>query len=154
MPKMIVHAPEGTFDAAARQQIAAALTELGLTCEALPKSPFVKSTVWTYFNDYAADAVFMGGRPATVKIVSLQVYVIAGGLDEDAKRRLIEGATFILDRHPGSGEHAPVYVVIHEIAERNWGIFGATADLEALRASAIDAPALGSGVLDPPRITG
>ena len=146
MPKMIVHAPAGAFDAAARQQVAAALTELALTCEALPKSPFVKSTVWTYFNAYAADAVFMGERPATAKVVSLQVYVIAGGLDADAKRRLIEGATAILGRHRGGGTPVPVYVVIHEIAESNWGLFGATADLEALRASAIDAPALGSDV--------
>ena len=144
MPKMILHAPQGAFDAAARQQIAAALTELGLTCEALPKSPFVKSTVWTYFNDYAADAVFMGGRPANATIVSLQVYVIAGGLDADAKRRLIEGATAILGRHLGGRAPVPVYVVIHEIAESNWGLFGATADLAALRASPIDAPAFGS----------
>ena len=143
MPKMIVHAPEGTFDASARQQVAAALTELGLTCEALPKSPFVKSTVWTYFNAYAADAVFMGEQPATAKVVSLQVYVIAGGLDADAKRSLIEGATAILGRNMGGGTRVPVYVVIHEIAESNWGLFGATADLEALRASAIDAPAFG-----------
>ena len=146
MPKMIVHAPAGAFDASARQHIAAALTELGITCEALPMSPFVKSTVWTYFNTYTADAVFMGGQPATMTIVSLQVYVIAGGLDEDAKRRLIEGATAILGRHLGGGTRVPVYVVIHEIAESNWGLFGATADLEALRASAIDAPALGSDV--------
>ncbi len=144
MPKIIVHAPEGAFDVSARQQIAAALTELGLSCERLPKSPFVKSTVWTYFNAYAADALFMGGEVATLKIVSLQIYVIAGGLDSDARHRLIEGATAILGRHLGGGAPVPVYVVIHEIAESNWGIFGATADLAALRASPIDAPALGT----------
>lgn len=72
MPKMIVHAPAGTFDASARRQVATALTELGLDCESLPPSPLMKSSVWTFFNDYAADAVFMGGEPATLKIVSLQ----------------------------------------------------------------------------------
>ena len=144
MPKMIVHAPAGTFDAPARQQVAAALTELGLACEALPPSPLMKSSVWTWFNDYAADAVFMGGEPATLTIVSLQVYTIAGGLDDDGKHRLIEGATAILGRHLGA-DPAPVHVVVHEVAEPNWGMFGATADLAAMRATAIDAPALGSG---------
>ena len=144
MPKMIVHAPAGTFDASARHQVATALTELGLACEALPPSPLMKSSVWTFFNDYAAGAVFMSGEPATLKIVSLQVFSIAGGLDDDGKRRLIQGANAILGRHLG-GDPAPVHVVIHEIAEGNWGMAGATADLAAMRATAIDAPALGSG---------
>ena len=143
MPKMIVHAPAGTFDASARQRIAAALTELGLACEGLPPSPLMKSSVWTYFSDHAADAVFMGGEPARLGIVSLHVHTIAGGLDEGGKRRLIEGATAIM-AHYGDG-HTPVHVVIHEIAEGNWGMAGATADLAAMRATAIDAPALGFG---------
>lgn len=29
---------------------------LGLDCERLPHSPLVRSTVWTYFSDYQADA--------------------------------------------------------------------------------------------------
>ena len=53
-------------------------------------------------------------------------------LDEEAKKKLIEGATAILDRRP-SGTVAPVYVVIHEIEEANWGIFGQQADLAASR---------------------
>ena len=144
MPKMIVHAPAGTFDASARHQIAAALTELGLDCEALPQSPLMKSSVWTYFNDYPIDTVFMGAEPATLRVTSLHVYTIAGGLDESSKRRLIEGATAILGRFLGGGS-APVHIVIHEIAEGNWGMAGATADLVAMRATAMDAPALGSG---------
>ena len=59
-PKLIIHSPAGTFDAADRQRVAGALTTLGLNCEALPSSPMVRSTVWTYFADYAADAVFRG----------------------------------------------------------------------------------------------
>ena len=143
MPKMIVHAPAGTFDTSARQRIAVALTDLGLACEALPPSPLMKSSVWTYFSDHAADAVFMGGEPATLGIVSLHVYTVAGGLDEGGKRRLIEGATAIVAQYGGS--RTAVHLVIHEIAEGNWGMAGATADLAAMRATPIDAPALGSG---------
>jgi phenylpyruvate tautomerase PptA (4-oxalocrotonate tautomerase family) len=139
MPKLIIHAPAGTFDAPDRQRVAGALMALGLDCEALPSSPMVRSTVWTYFTEYAADAVFMGDEPAWLPVVALQAYVLAGGLDSAGKRKLIEGATAILDRGSGRTSVAPVYVVIHEIAEENWGIFGKEADLAALRASSPDA---------------
>ena len=142
MPKLIIHSPIGTFDAADRQRIAGALTALGLACEGLPASPMVRSTVWTYFADYGADAVFMGDEPARLLVVTLQIYALAGGLDASGKGRLIEGATAILDRRPDGAAVAPVYVVIHEVTEQNWGIFGKQADLAALRASAPDAPAI------------
>ena len=142
MPKMIIHAPAGTFDAAERQQVARELTQLGLDCEALPDSPLVRSTVWTYFAEYSSDAVFMGDKPAWLPVVSLQIYVIKGGLDEGAKKKLIKGATAILDRRPSGTSVAPVYVVIQEIEEANWGIFGQQADLAALRASDENAAAI------------
>ncbi len=144
MPKLIIHSPAGTFDAADRQRVAGALTALGLDCERLPQSPMVRSTVWTYFAEYGADAVFMGDDPARLAVVTLQIHVLAGGLDGTGKCRLIEGATAILDRRPAGMSVAPVYVVIHEVAEENWGIFGLQADLAALRASVPDAPAIGS----------
>lgn len=142
MPKLIIHSPSGTFDTTERQQVASALMTLGLSCEALPDSPMVRSTVWTYFNEYSPDAVFMGDTEAWLPVVSLQIYVIKGGLDAKNKRRLIEGATAILDRRTQGTAVAPVYVVIHEVEEENWGIFGQQADLAALRASAIEAPAI------------
>lgn len=142
MPKLIIHSPAGTFDAADRRRVAGALMALGLDCEALPSSPMVRSTVWTYFADCAADAVFMGDEPARLPVVTLQIYVLAGGLDGAGKRRLIAGATAILDRRPDRTSVAPVYVVIHEVAEENWGSFGKQADLAALRASSPDAPAI------------
>ena len=142
MPKIIIHAPKTTFDSKARQAIAAELTNFALECEALPKSPFVKSTVWTYFNDYSLDSVFMGESQASMSVVSMEIFVIEGGLDDIAKKKLIQGATSIIGRQLGSPDRVPVYLVIHEIPEINWGIFGTNADLAALRASAADAPAL------------
>lgn len=142
MPKLIIHSPAGTFDPTDRQRVAGALTALGLNCEGLPSSPMVRSTVWTYFADYAVDAVFMGEEPARLPVVTLQIYVLGGGLDAAGKRRLIEGATAILDRRLDGTSVAPVYVVIHEVAEENWGIFGKQADLAALRTSGLDAPAI------------
>jgi phenylpyruvate tautomerase PptA (4-oxalocrotonate tautomerase family) len=143
MPKIIIHSAEGVFDFAARREVAAALTGLALDCERLPQSPFVKSTVWTYFNDYAADAVFMNDEPAHLNCVSVQIYTIEGGLDEPGKLELIEKATEILAGYCAVADTVmPVYIVIHEIPETNWGIFGKNGDLAALRASEINAPAL------------
>ena len=142
MPKIIIHAADGIFAPAARAALTTELTDFALDCEALPKSPFMKSTVWTYFNTYPANAVFMGGAPAYLGIVSAQFFVIAGGLDEPAKKGLIKGATEILTRHAAARGKVPVYIVLQEIPEADWGFLGETADLAAMRASPPDKPAL------------
>ena len=142
MPKIIIHASDGTFDQKARAALATELTDFALDCEALPKSPFMKSTVWTYFSTYPADAVFMGGAQAYARIISAQMFVIAGGLDERAKKRLIKGATEILGRHSAAQGNVPVYIVLQEIPEINWGFLGETADLNTMWASPSDKPAL------------
>lgn len=142
MPKIIIHAPDGTFHQKGRAALTAELTDFALDCEGLPKSPFMKSTVWTYFNTYPADAVFMGGAQAHAPIISAQMFVIAGGLDETAKKKLIKGATEILGRHSAAHGKVPVYIVLHEIPEIDWGFLGETADLDAMRASPLDKPPL------------
>lgn len=142
MPMIIVHAPEAAFDLKARRSIVGELTDFALECESLPKSPFVKSTAWTYFNLYDQDTVFMGEEEATTNVVSVQIFVIEGGLDSDAKMRLVEGASTIFGRQLGTSDLIPVYIIIHEVPEENWGIFGRKADLAAFRTSPIDAAAL------------
>lgn len=143
MPKIFIHASQGTFDPAARQAVASALTNLSLECERLPKSPLVTSSVWTYFNDYPAEAVFVGNAPASLKPVSVQVYALEGGLEAADRRRLIEDATAILAPHcQVGGSPVPVFIVIHEVRESHWGFCGRNGDLAAMRASPLDAPAL------------
>lgn len=142
MPKMMIHSPVGTFDAGAREKLATALTDLGLECENLPKTPFVRSTVWIYFNEYEAASVFMAGKPATAKIISVLIYVLEGGLDESNKKTLIAGATALLGRYAGLDGRIPAYVVIREVPETDWGIFGEQGSLEALRTIDVDAPPL------------
>ncbi|KRF06898.1 4-oxalocrotonate tautomerase [Paenibacillus sp. Soil766] len=139
---IIVHAPDAAFDLKARRAIVGELTDVALECETLPKSPFVKSTVWTYFNLYDQDTIFMGEEEATTNVVSVQIFVIEGGLDSDAKKRLIERATIIFGQQLGTSNLMPVYIIIHEVLEENWGIFGRKADLVAYRTSPIDAAAM------------
>lgn len=76
---IIVHAPEAVFDVKARRSIVGELTDFALECETLPNSPFVKSTVWTYFNLYDQDTVFMGEAEATTNVDSVQIFIIEGG---------------------------------------------------------------------------
>lgn len=142
MPKIIIHAAGGTFDPKGRAALTTELTDFALDCEALPKSPFMKSTVWTYFNTYPADAVFMGGTPAYAGIISVQMFVVAGGMNDVAKQKLIKGATELLGRHSAAHGAVPVYIVLQEIPACNWGFLGEIADLSAMRASPPDKPAL------------
>jgi phenylpyruvate tautomerase PptA (4-oxalocrotonate tautomerase family) len=143
MPKIIIHSAEGVFDLPARRKITEALVDLALECERLPQSPFVRSTVWTYFNEYTPDSVFMSDKPAHLDCVSMQIYTIEGGLDAQSKLTFIEKATETLARYCAASQaRVPVYIVIHEVPETNWGIFGKHGDLAALRASEINAPAL------------
>ncbi|CAH1212729.1 hypothetical protein PAECIP111893_03590 [Paenibacillus plantiphilus] len=141
MPMIIIHAAEAALDVKARQSIVGELSDFALECEALPKSPFVKSTVWTYYNLYDKDTVFMG-EEATMNVVSVQIFVIEGGLDSNAKTSLVKGTTQIIGRQLSTSNFIPVYIIIHEVSEENWGIFGQKADLAAFRASSIDATAL------------
>jgi phenylpyruvate tautomerase PptA (4-oxalocrotonate tautomerase family) len=142
MPKIFIHAAQGTFDPPARQAVASELTDLALECERLPKSPLVTGSVWTYFNEYPAEAIFMGGAPASPKPISVQVYSLDGGLEAGGRGRLIEGATAILAPYcQVDGRPAPVFIVIHEVRESHWGIAGRTGNLAAMRASPLDAPA-------------
>jgi len=134
MPKLFIHAPRDTFKAEGRLRAASALTELGIECERLADTPAVRAGVWVFFVEHAPDAVFSGGRLAEAPLVAVEVYALQGGLNDTAKRKLISDATSILKEHSESGtEEVPVYVVIREIEEKSWGMYGKQVSLSALR---------------------
>jgi phenylpyruvate tautomerase PptA (4-oxalocrotonate tautomerase family) len=130
---MFIHASKGTFEADARVRVAAELTELGMRCERLPDVPSVKSNVWIYFNEYEEGEIFSGGMAAKTRVMSLIVYALEGGLDEKSRSNLIAGATEILGRHSGFTAPVPAYVVINEVPEASWGMFGQAVNLEKMR---------------------
>ena len=134
MPKLFVHAPQGTFTAEARARVAAALTDLGITCERLADTAKIRAGVWVFFTEHAPDAVFSGGQIAQNPLVALVANTLEGGLDGDSKKKLIADATGILREHAGAkGDQLPVYVVIHEVPEIDWGMYGQQVSLAALR---------------------
>jgi len=136
MPKLFAHSRQGTFTAEARVRVAAALTDLGIACERLADRAKVRAGVWVFFTEHAPDAVFSGGEIAPDSMIGLVVYALEGGLDAESKQRLIAGATAILGEHAESnGDQVPVYVVIREVPEVNWGMYGKQVSFAALRAA-------------------
>ena len=134
MPKLFVDSRQGTFTVEGRVRVAAALTNLGIVCERLADTPKVRAGVWVFFTEHTADAIFSGGQVAPNSLIRLVVYALEGGLDGESKQRLISNATAILGEHAKSiGEHATVYVIIREVPEVNWGMYGKQVSLAALR---------------------
>jgi phenylpyruvate tautomerase PptA (4-oxalocrotonate tautomerase family) len=137
MPKMFVHTRQGTFTADARRRVAAALTDLGIACEHLAHTAKVRSGVWVFFTEHAPDAVFSGGEIAANPLIALVVNALKGGVDAASRQKLIADATVILTEHASlKGDQVPVYVVIHEVPEEDWGMYGRQVSLAALRAAA------------------
>ncbi|WFU84402.1 tautomerase family protein [Bradyrhizobium sp. CIAT3101] len=137
MPKMFVHAPSGVFTAEARASVAAELTDLGMACERLDDTPAIRSGVWVLFAEHEPGSIFSGGRAASHPVIVLLVNAIKGGLDDPARKRLIEEGTAILGKHAAIGEgRVPAYVAIQEIPEINWGMYGKQVDLSSMRAPA------------------
>jgi phenylpyruvate tautomerase PptA (4-oxalocrotonate tautomerase family) len=135
MPKMFVHTRQDTFTANARRHVAAALTDLGMACEHLADTAKIRAGVWVFFTEHATDAIFMGGEVAASPLIALVVRALEGGLDGASRQKLIAGATAILREHTGlKDDQVPVYVVIHEVPEEDWGMYGKQVSLAALRA--------------------
>jgi len=136
MPKLFVDSRQGTFTAKARLTVAAALTDLGIACERLADSPKVRAGVWVFFTEHEPETMFSGGQVAPNPLIRLLVFALEGGLDVESKQKLIADATAILSEHAEStSDPVTVYVVIREIPEVNWGMFGKQVSLAALRAA-------------------
>ncbi len=144
MPKIYLNCPIESFSAPAKNDLAEELTTIALSVENLPDTPFVRSTVWIYINEYPAANVYHGGVPFGTKVISLEVNTFEGGLDKTAKQLLIEKFTTSIRKNAGikPDELAPVYIVIREVSESNWGVFGKTITLAELRNPPADAKAI------------
>lgn len=134
MPKMFIHASPHAIPLTARSRVAAELTELAISCERLSPADGVRNGIWTFFVDQGDDSVFVGGKVTSASIVALVIYALTGGLDDSARGKMIFKATEIIARYGNMGEGPPpIYVVIHEVAEKNWGMFGHQVSLADLR---------------------
>ena len=81
MPKIYINYPEGAFPKNAIDSLADEITAYAPALEKLPDTPYVRSNIWIYAQEYAAGRVYHGGKAGGTKIISFEVNVIEGGLD-------------------------------------------------------------------------
>lgn len=141
MPKIYINYPEGAFPGNTIDSLANEITNHAPEFEKLPDTPYVRSNIWIYAKEYAADRVYHGGKAGGTKVVSFEVNIIEGGLDAEAKKQLIAFLTNAVRKYAGISpeERAPVFVLIRDVPAQNWGMFGKTVTLDALRNPPADA---------------
>ncbi|MCF0051691.1 hypothetical protein LXM25_16600 [Dyadobacter sp. LJ53] len=134
MPKIYINCPEGTFGKEAKPLLAQELTDIAIRVERLPDTPYVRSTVWIYLNEYRPDNVFHGGVPGGTKVISVEVNAFSGGLHTAAKGLIIKEFTATIGKHAGVAEGAliPVFIAIRNVHEDDWGTFGKRIQLQDL----------------------
>ncbi|RXG11401.1 phenylpyruvate tautomerase PptA (4-oxalocrotonate tautomerase family) [Leeuwenhoekiella aestuarii] len=141
MPLIYFNCPEGTFNQQAKTKMANELTKIALDIEKLPKTDFVKSTCWIYFNDYSKENVYHGGSNAGTSVISLEVNAFKGGLDQTQKKDFIIQFTNCIHKYAGldTNEVSPVYIIFRDVETYNWGVFGNTIQLEDLKNAPVNA---------------
>ena len=141
MPLIYVNCPENTFSAAAKDALAEELTTIALATERLPDTPYGRSKVWIYFHDYPAAAVYHGGQTTGTHVISLEVNALQGGHDTASKLALIQQFTEAIRPHVGlrPGDRVPVYILLRDVPEADWGAFGATTTPHELHQPLADA---------------
>lgn len=135
MPLLHVYAPVDTFAADVRDRLAEELTAIALEVENLPMTAFDKSAVWIYFHEIPESAVYHGGKPGGTKVITVEVNAFEGGHDDRAKRLLYQRFTEVIGKHLGfdEGARVPVYILLRQVQNTNWGVFGQTTTIHHLR---------------------
>ena len=141
MPLIYVNCPENTFSAAAKDALAEELTTIALATELLPDTLYRRSTVWIYFHEYPATAVYHGGKSGGTQMISLEVNAFQGGHTVSSKQALIERFTKAIGQHAGiaAAARVPVYILLRDVPESDWGVFGSTTTLNELHHPPADA---------------
>lgn len=135
MPLIYINYPAGTFSKEKQNGLADKLTTIALDAEQLPDTPFVRSTTWIYFREYAEGMVYHGGKTEGRNVISIEVNAFKGGFDTAAKQKLFAGFTEAIREAAGLGtdDLVPVYIVLRDVPPENWGVFGQTISLNDLR---------------------
>lgn len=135
MPLITINCIEGTFDSQQKQNLAASLTTAALRIEALPNSSSVRHTCWIFINEMPVYNVFRAGEETSSAILSMDVNVFKGGLGTAQKGELITEFTQIIHdaMHLPADIETPLYILIREVDQDNWGVCGKRITLDDLR---------------------
>jgi len=72
MPKIFTKYPRGTFPADSLDLLVEEVTTRALAFEKLPDTPYVRSNIWIYANEYAPERVYHGGKAGGTMVISLE----------------------------------------------------------------------------------
>lgn len=135
MPLIYMNYPAGAFTDSSLAELAEKLTTIGMEAEKEPNTPSIRSANWTFAHEYASEKVFVGGKADGSRVITLEVSVFRGGLDDLAKEELISRVTEAVGEHLGLAvtDRVPVYVLIREVLPSNWGVSGGRITLSDLR---------------------
>ena len=169
MPLIFINSPEGTFTPAALDTLAAQISKDGGDLEGLAHDAFVRSTTWVYAQEYDPTKVYHGGKPGGIRVITVELSTLQGGLAKPTKDTLIKRVTDAVARAAGLasvtdtvanatglggvadaiGKAAgveekilPIYVLLHEVPPQSWGFSGEPLSFELLTKPAADAKPL------------
>jgi phenylpyruvate tautomerase PptA (4-oxalocrotonate tautomerase family) len=141
MPLIDLTYPAGTIPAASRPALVEELTTKLLHWEGAPDTEFFRSIAWCHVHELPGESVNAAGAP--VSAVRVDVTVPAGALSDRRKAGLVDDFTTSIYEHTTltEAEGIRAWVLIHEIADGNWGGAGQIVQFGQLREAAAGAPA-------------
>jgi phenylpyruvate tautomerase PptA (4-oxalocrotonate tautomerase family) len=149
MPLIEVIHPEGSFDAATREDLLSKLSSICLRWEGIEITDSSQSIAWVYLDERPADSIAAGGKPLSQNIYLVNVRVMVGFMDDERIEGMAAELTQAIleaDGTEGTGD-ARVFVILEEVPSGTWAVDGkvwpsvftaATLDLEAERVRRMD----------------
>jgi 4-oxalocrotonate tautomerase family enzyme len=138
MPKLDLTYPAGALDPSVKRDLATNLAECLRHWEGAPDTEFFRSITWAHVHELPADDVYTADGQAELSHFVVEVNIPAGGMSDRRKSGFVEDATKLVREAAGLAEEdgIRVWVLIHEVAEGNWGAGGQVIRFEQLRAAA------------------
>ena len=134
MPLIFIHHPQGSFTPEALDALAQQVSKDGGDLEKLADDPFVRSTTWVYAHEYDPAHVYHGGKPGGTKVITVELNALQGGFDAATKAELIKRVTAAVAKAAGlHGDILPIYVVLRDVPEQNWGFSGKPLSFDQLQ---------------------
>ena len=138
MPKLDLTFPAGALGDDAKRELPTQLAAALLRWEGAPDTEFFRAITWVHVHELPAEAVFTADGQAELSHFVVDVTVPQGALSDRRKGGLVEEASKLVRDAAGLAEEdgVRVWVLIHEVAEGNWGAAGQIVRFEQLRAAA------------------
>jgi phenylpyruvate tautomerase PptA (4-oxalocrotonate tautomerase family) len=126
MPLVEVIHPEGSFDAATREDLLSKLSAICLRWEGIESTDSSQSIAWVYLDERPAGSIAAGGKPLSQNIYLVNVRVMAGFMDYERIEGMAAELTHAILEADGTGGtgDARVFVILEEVPSGTWAVDG------------------------------